>query len=228
MISPVPPVSHHWSAPFSCAASLPTRRRRAPRALVTAVAIAAVTIAVTMAAAGAAAMHAKPPQTAGSAPTQTKPGSATQAKPRPAAGATAAPAAAPTAPSTASIAKPKQHQATGTLAASAPAQLAILKQFGRNKAQWAFVVNAKTAFDAKPAKGARVRILYHEEKGLRVADRVKILEAAPATSTASASKTAASTSSAAKSSAAKPAPATAGPAPKSPPPSSKQQAPRQP
>jgi hypothetical protein len=208
MISPVPRVSHHRSAPFFCAVSLPTPRRRAPRALralATAVAIAAVTVAVTMAAAGAA-------------PTQTKATPATQAKPRPAAGATAAPAA----PSTASIAKPKQHQATGTVAASAPAQLAILKQFGRNKTQWAFVVNAKTAFDAKPAKGARVRILYHEEKGLRVADRVKILEAAPVTSTASASKTPASTSSAAKSPAAKPAPGAPGPAPKSPPPPPKQ------
>jgi hypothetical protein len=122
--------------------------------------------------------------------TQAKPAPAAPAKPRPATGTTAAPAAAP------GTAKPKQHQATGIVASSAPAQLAILKQFGRNKTQWTFVVNAKTAFDAKPAKGARVRILYHEDKSLRVADRVKILEAAPA----------------AKSPAAKPA---AAPAPKS-------------
>ena len=73
----------------------------------------------------------------------------------------------------------KPHQATGVVATSAPAQVVILKKFGRNQVRWTFVVNLKTAFDGKAAKGARVRILYHEEKGLRIADRVKILEPAP-------------------------------------------------
>ncbi len=73
----------------------------------------------------------------------------------------------------------KPHQATGVVATSAPAQVVILKKFGRNQVRWTFVVNPKTAFDGKAAKGARVRIIYHEEKGLRIADRVKILEPAP-------------------------------------------------
>ena len=73
----------------------------------------------------------------------------------------------------------KPHQATGVVAASVPAQLVILKKFGRNQVRWTFVVNPKTAFDGKAAKGARVRIVYHEEKEQRIADRVKILEPAP-------------------------------------------------
>jgi len=73
----------------------------------------------------------------------------------------------------------KPHQATGIVAASVPAQLVILKKFGRNQVRWTFVVNPKTAFDGKAAKGARVRIVYHEEKEQRIADRVKILEPAP-------------------------------------------------
>jgi hypothetical protein len=73
----------------------------------------------------------------------------------------------------------KPHQATGIVAAASPAQLAILKKFGRNQVRWTFVVNPKTAFDGKAAKGARVRIVYHEEKEQRIADRVKILEPAP-------------------------------------------------
>src|ERR1700676_5112363 len=58
----------------------------------------------------------------------------------------------------------KPHQATGVVAASVPAQLVILKKFGRNQVRWTFVVNPRTAFDGKAAKGARVRIVYHEEK----------------------------------------------------------------
>jgi hypothetical protein len=73
----------------------------------------------------------------------------------------------------------KPHQATGVVAASVPAQLVILKKFGRNQVRWTFVVNPRTAFDGKAAKGARVRIVYHEEKEQRIADRVKILEPAP-------------------------------------------------
>ena len=89
-----------------------------------------------------------------------------------------------TADSTASA--PKQHQATGDVATSASTQLVILKQFGRNKVRWTFVTNPKTKLDGKAAKGAHVRIFYHEEKGQRVADRVKIMEAAPESSTAAA------------------------------------------
>ena len=59
----------------------------------------------------------------------------------------------------------KPHQATGVVATSAPAQVVILKKFGRNQVRWTFVVNPKTAFDGKAAKGARVRIFIMRKKG---------------------------------------------------------------
>ena len=102
-----------------------------------------------------------------------------------------------TADSTASA--PKQHQATGDVAASASTQLVILKQFGRNKVRWTFVTNLKTKQDGKAAKGARVRIFYHEEKGQRVADRVKIMEAAPESSAAAATASSSTSRSVARS-----------------------------
>jgi hypothetical protein len=67
----------------------------------------------------------------------------------------------------------KQHQATGTVAGGSPTQVVLLKQFGRNTTKWNFVVNSKTKLEAKPAKGVRVRIYYHEEKNLRIADRIR-------------------------------------------------------
>ena len=81
----------------------------------------------------------------------------------------------------------KQHQATGTVAGASPAQVVILKQFGRNTTKWNFVVNAKTRLETKPAKGMRVRINYHEEKNLRIADRIRL--AAPAHTNAPATAT---------------------------------------
>lgn len=78
----------------------------------------------------------------------------------------------------------KRHQATGTVAASSPAQLVILKTFGRNQTRWNFAVSAKTKLDGKLTKGERVRIYYHDDKGQRVAEQIKILAPAPAAPTA--------------------------------------------
>ncbi len=114
-----------------------------------------------------------------------------------------------TADSTASA--PKQHQATGDVAASASTQLVILKQFGRNKVRWTFVTNPKTRLDGKAAKGARVRIFYHEEKGQRVADRVKIMEAAPESSAAAATASSSTSRSSARSASPSVAPSVAPP-----------------
>lgn len=74
----------------------------------------------------------------------------------------------------------KQHQATGTVLVAAPTQVTILKKVGRNTTKWNFVVNANTKLETKPAKSMRVRIYYHEEKTLRIADRIKSAPAAPA------------------------------------------------
>ena len=72
-------------------------------------------------------------------------------------------------------AQQKQHQATGTVATSAPTQLTILKKFGRNKARWSFAVTPKTKVDGRLIPTVRVRVFYHEEKGQKIADRVKIM-----------------------------------------------------
>jgi hypothetical protein len=74
----------------------------------------------------------------------------------------------------------KQHQATGTVLVAAPTQVTILKNVGRNTTKWNFVVNANTKLETKPAKSMRVRIYYHEEKNLRVADRIKAAPSASA------------------------------------------------
>ena len=69
----------------------------------------------------------------------------------------------------------KRHQATGSVASSGANQLVLLKTFGRNQARWNFVLNAKTKLDGKVTKGTRVRIYYHDDKGQRVAEQIKVL-----------------------------------------------------
>jgi hypothetical protein len=75
----------------------------------------------------------------------------------------------------------KRHQATGSIAVSGATQLVLLKTFGRNQARWNFVLNPKTKFEGKLAKGERVRIYYYDDvKGQRVAEQIKILAPASA------------------------------------------------
>ena len=71
----------------------------------------------------------------------------------------------------------KPHQATGTIASMSATKLTMTKQFGRNKAQWNFTIPPKTTVPAEVSKGARVTIYYHEEKDIRIADRIKLLDA---------------------------------------------------
>ena len=80
----------------------------------------------------------------------------------------------------------KEHQATGSVASATPTQIVLLKTFGKNETKWTFVVNLKTKIEAKPTKGQRIRISYHEEKGVRIADRIR----GAATSQSSAAATA--------------------------------------
>lgn len=87
---------------------------------------------------------------------------------------------------------PKRHQATGTIATSGPAQLVLLKTFGRNQARWNFVLNPKTKLEGKLTKGERVRIYYYNDaKGERVAEEIKALAASPAATKISPAPTAA-------------------------------------
>ena len=70
----------------------------------------------------------------------------------------------------------KPHQATGTVAAASSSQVVILKKFGRNTTRWTFLINAKSKLDIKPIKNQRVRIYYHEEKGQRIAERIRLAD----------------------------------------------------
>ena len=89
--------------------------------------------------------------------------------------------------------KAKEHQATGTVVSSGASSLTISKGKGKGKAEWTFVVTPKTKTKGTVAKDAKVTVFYHEDKGDKVAHRIKVWEAkpegaAPAKSKASKSK----------------------------------------
>ena len=130
------------------------------------------------------------PQTKASAAAS---GASTTAPGTPAQTKTATPASGSSSQTTA---KPVTHQATGTVVSAAATQIVVTRQFGRNKVNWTFVMSAKTNVEGKPAKAMRVRVYYHDDKSQHVAERVRIVAAAPAmqpagthTATRSSSKT---------------------------------------
>lgn len=116
----------------------------------------------------------KPAANGSSAGATTAPGTPTQTK-------TATPASGSGSQTTA---KPVTHQATGTVVSAGSTQIVVARQFGRNKVNWTFVVNAKTNMEGKPAKAMRVRVYYHDDKSQHVAERVRIVAAAPMTAAA--------------------------------------------
>jgi len=71
--------------------------------------------------------------------------------------------------------QPTKHQATGTIISANAARIILLRQFGRNKVRWTFVLASHSDAPADLAKGARARIYYHDEKGQHVADRWKVI-----------------------------------------------------
>jgi hypothetical protein len=71
--------------------------------------------------------------------------------------------------------QPTKHQATGTIVSANAARIILLRQFGRNKVRWTFVLAPHSDAPADLAKGARARIYYHDEKGQHVADRWKVI-----------------------------------------------------
>ena len=113
------------------------------------------------------------------APAAASPAGTAQGKPAQTAPAPAGTAASKPPQSKPTDAAPKTHQATGTVASANAKGLVLIKQFGRNKVNWNFTLTPKTALDGKLVKAERVRVYYHEEKGQRVAERVRIVEAAP-------------------------------------------------
>lgn len=76
-------------------------------------------------------------------------------------------------------AKPKEHQATGTVVSFTDASLVISKSVGKQKSDWTFVRNADTKVQGTLAKDTRVTVYYHTEKDKKIAHRVKVLEAKP-------------------------------------------------
>jgi hypothetical protein len=77
--------------------------------------------------------------------------------------------------------KPKEHQATGAVVSSSATSLVISKAAGKGKSEWTFVVTPKIKTQGPVAKGAKVTVYYHEEKDQKIADRIKVWEATPAT-----------------------------------------------
>lgn len=73
----------------------------------------------------------------------------------------------------------KEHQATGTVKSVSSTRLVLIKQFGRNKTDWTFQLSGDTKMQGVPAKAARVTVYYHEEKGQRIADKIKVLPGKP-------------------------------------------------
>jgi hypothetical protein len=107
--------------------------------------------------------------------------------------------------------QPKKHQATGIIVSANATRIILLRQFGRNKVPWTFVLAPHSAAPADLTKGARARIYYHDEKGQHLADRWKLI--APPTPVSAPPKSA-SPAPAPASAAPKPAPAA--PAPEAP------------
>ena len=107
----------------------------------------------------------------------------------------------------ASAQQPKKHQATGIVVSASAARIILLRQFGRNKVRWTFVLAPHSAAPADLTKGARARIYYHDEKGQHLADRWKVIAPPAPAATPSAPKPSPA------SSAPKPAPVTPAPTP---------------
>jgi len=87
-------------------------------------------------------------------------------------------------PCTAFSQQPKKHQATGIVVSANATRIILLRQFGRNKVRWTFVLAPHSAAPADLAKGARARIYYHDEKGQHLADRWKVIPPPAAASAA--------------------------------------------
>jgi len=121
-------------------------------------------------------------------------------------------------PGFASAQQPKKHQATGIVVSTNAARIILLRQFGRNKVRWTFILAPHSAAPADLTRGVRARIYYHDEKGQHLADRWKVIEppaAAPAApKPAPASNAAPPASTSPKPAPPAPAPAATTPSPK--------------
>ena len=81
---------------------------------------------------------------------------------------------------TASADKPKEHQATGKVVSFNTTSLVISKGV-KKTSDWPFVLNAKTKTQGMLAKNAKVTVHYHQDKDQKIADRIKVWEAASET-----------------------------------------------
>jgi len=82
--------------------------------------------------------------------------------------------------------QPKKHQATGTIVSATAMHIVLLRHIGRNKVSWAFATTSRSVSLTGLNKGARVTIYYHVDKGVRIADRWKVVIPAKQTAAASA------------------------------------------
>jgi hypothetical protein len=97
------------------------------------------------------------------------------------ANAQAPPPASPTIPPPQSApsetpAPPKKHQATGIVLTLSDTSLVVAKGRGEKKTNFSFVRAPETRTTGTLKRGVKVTVFYHEEKGKKIADRIKILE----------------------------------------------------
>lgn len=76
-------------------------------------------------------------------------------------------------------APPKKHQATGIVLTLTDASLTIAKGRGEKKTNLTFVRNAKTRTVGTLKRSVKVTVYYHDEKGKKLADRIKVLDEPP-------------------------------------------------
>jgi hypothetical protein len=73
---------------------------------------------------------------------------------------------------------PKRHQATGIVIRLTDTTIVVTRGRGKQKTNWSFVRNEKTKTIGLLTRAAKVTVYYHEENGKRIAERIKVLEAA--------------------------------------------------
>jgi len=73
----------------------------------------------------------------------------------------------------------KKHQATGIVVSLSDTSLTIARGRGEKKTNWLFTRTERTRWQGIIKRGAKVVVYYHEEKGKRIADRIKVTEPAP-------------------------------------------------
>jgi hypothetical protein len=74
--------------------------------------------------------------------------------------------------------KPRKHQATGIVIRLTDTSIVVARGRGKTKTNWSFVRDEKTRTVGILTRAAKVTVYYHEENRKRIAERIKVVEAA--------------------------------------------------